>query len=94
MNTDWSGNLDGLPPNNIYQLYIDYLIREQVIFPIKVGKRWMSLSKLLVKIGLAYQNVYQNANHFGVYGHCIDDLYLEGIEVDHKKLTIKLTVGS
>jgi hypothetical protein len=85
----WKGNIT-LPANKIYQLIIEYPFNQIIVNPIKTGKNGMGLLQLLKKIGQIYDDVYENAYSF----HNIDDLYLEGITVDHKKKTIKLDVGS
>lgn len=93
----WKGDLQKLPAKKIYELVIDYPLSNPAIFKINTGKTGMGLIALLSKIGKLYQQTYdvEDANgRYGIYGHDIDDLAIEGITVDHKKKRITLSVGS
>jgi len=82
-----------LLPNKIYTLIIDYPLDKPTIFDIKTGKKGISVINLIGKIGKLYRKVYaEEADK--IWGHRIEDLCLEHIEIDNKKLTIKLGVGS
>lgn len=90
----WKGEFKKLPANKIFELIVDYPLDNDAKFQIRTGKSGMGLVKLLQEIGKAYSHVYNNEEKYGVYGHDIYDLALEGIRVDMKKQTIKLDVGS
>lgn len=88
-----SGNIF-LPPGQCYQLTINYPLETQYNIFIETTKNGMGLSQLLFEIGKAYKRIYESPKRYGVYGHSINDLYLEGIDVDHDKQIITLSVGS
>ena len=91
----WKGNFKDLPPNQNYQLIIDYPIHGVPIkFNIKTGKKGINLFRLLSIIGEKYQYIYDHETDYNIYGHDIYDLQLEGITVNHKKKIIELSVGS
>ena len=83
-----------LPAKQVYALTIDYPFNDAGHFPIKTGKGlgFVGLMKLIYKYYVKhYANVEKDGNG---YWHGMEDLYLEGIDVDHKAKTIKLDVGS
>lgn len=82
-----------LLPNKIYTLTIDYPLDNPAVFDINTGKKGINIINLIGKIGKLYRKVYDE-KHDEIWGHHIDDLCLEHIEIDNKKLTIKLGVGS
>lgn len=99
----WKGTFNKLPPNSSYELEIDYPLDRPAKFKINTGKNGMSLVVLLGKIGKYYHKVYEQedldiANHkegrYGIWGHDIEDLSLEGLDINHKRKTIKLSIGS
>ena len=92
--TDIGVNWKNLPPNQTFELLIDYPLHNPTTFNIKTGKKGMSLVKLLSQVGKSYEKVYANPNKYGIWGHCIGDLYDEGIEVNVKTNKIHLIMGS
>lgn len=90
----WKGSFKDLPPNKIYELIIDYPLSVKAKFKIHTGKNGLGLIKLLGIIGKKYIHIYENPRQYGIWGHVIDDLQLEGITVNHKKKTIELSMGS
>lgn len=96
LGVSWKGKWKDLPPNEEFSLIIDYPLggNKPVIYKIKTGKSGMNLINLLNKIGYCYIDLYENADRYGVYGHCIDDLSLGGIKIDFKKQRITLGVDS
>lgn len=85
-----------LPPNETFELQIDYPC-DKTIFKINTGAKGMGSFGLVKEIGKGYQEIYKNAettNPFNVWGHGIEDLALEGIDVDFTNKKIKLHVGS
>lgn len=93
----WKGELERLPKNQTYQLTIDYPFHNPAIYPIKTGKTGMGWVKLLKEIGKAYFKTFEQdekTGQHGNWGHCIEDLQLEGIMVNHKTKKIGLCMGS
>jgi hypothetical protein len=90
----WKGDFEKLPANKTYQLIIDYPISRRATFPLKTGKKGMSLFQLLIQIGRAYEKVYEIEEKYQVWGHDIYDLQLEGLTINHLKKTITLDIGS
>lgn len=88
---DLSGDVS-LLPNKTYKLIIDYPVNGEINYNIKVGSKGMSGLKLLSRIYKTYLDVYDCDGL--VWGHELCQLFLEGIFVDHKKLVIRLAVGS
>ncbi len=82
-----------LPPNKTFKLLINYPCKG-TFFPIQVRGKGMGTLQLINKIGECYRKIYAEPKKYGVYGHDIGDLYLEGIEVDFEKKLITLEVGS
>jgi hypothetical protein len=83
-----------LPANQTYELELTYpLSKPYPKFKIHTNKG-MKLPKLLKKIGNAYSKVYTTPEKFGVWGHGIEDLCIEGIKIDNKNKKIKLLMGS
>lgn len=100
----WKGNFEKLPANKTYELVIDYPLTKPARFKINTGKKGMGLIALLGRIGKLYQRVYDKEDAtltseseggcYGIWGHDIGDLSIEGINIDHKKKLITLDVGS
>src|ERR1700722_833080 len=90
----WNNDLLQLPPNQTFELIIDYPVSTNAVYKIHTGKSGIGLCKLLKKIGEAYRKVYAAEKKYGVWGHYITDLVIEGITVDFKKKKIRLDVGS
>jgi len=83
-----------LKPNTTYTLVIDYPLSRPAEFKIKSGKSGVDLSNLINKIVDRYYKIYKDEEKYGIWGHCLGDLRLEHIIVDHAKKTIELWVGS
>ena len=100
----WKKEFQELPPNQSFQLTIDYPLSKPAVYKINTGKKGMGLSRLLKTIGKKYQQTYdredattkdkEEGGCYGIYGHAMSDLAIEGIQVNYKKKTIKLDVGS
>jgi hypothetical protein len=92
----WKGEIDRLSANQTFDLVLDYPFdgERKHHFPIKTGKNGMGLIALLGKIGQAYEKIYEDPEENGVEGHDIDDLQLEGINVNYKTKKITLDIGS
>ncbi len=85
-----------LVPNATYTLVIDYPFDKWGYYKIKSGKNGMGLGRLLRKIWECYTKQYDAAktDDNQDYWHGIDDLFVEGIDIDHKKREIRLSMGS
>ena len=96
LSATWKGEFDRLPANKTFDLVLDYPFggTREHHFPIKTGKKGMGLVALLGKIGKAYEKIYEDPDENDVFGHDIDDLQLEGIQVNHKTKKITLSIGS
>lgn len=96
----WKGDLQKLPANKTYQLIIDYPLDKPAIYKIHTSKTGMGMLALISKIGKLYEKTYEDEDatedggRYGIWGHSIEDLCLEGITVDHKKKRITLSIGS
>ncbi len=82
-----------LPPNQKYNLTIDYPCNKSV-FTISTGKSGLGTMGLVKKISKLYERIYSKPFHYGVWGHGIEDLVIERIHVDNVKKRITLDVGS
>ena len=73
-------------------LYIVYPF--QVV--IKETISFNTLHELLLKIKKVYKEVYTRAEEFGVWGHTIHDLVIEGLKIyrDNDNYLIELSIGS
>ena len=99
----WKGDTRKLPPNKTYELLIDYPLTYPAKFEIKTGKTGMDFLKLLKIIGEKYIEIYDaepdsaycdDDGSYGIWGHSIDDLCLEGLTINHKTKKIRLDIGS
>jgi hypothetical protein len=105
-NSIWKGDFEKLPPNETYELKIDYPLTHPARFNIKTGAKGMNIIQLIKKIGELYEMIYEAEPDndepcdededvlYGIYGHGIDDLSLSGINVNHTTKKITLDVGS
>jgi hypothetical protein len=89
---DISGDIS-LPKNDTFTLIIDYPLDEEAKFKINTGKGLSGLGLMKI-IGKKYDEVYRNADKYGIWGHEMSDLVLCGIDVDYDKKTIRLGVDS
>ena len=83
-----------LPPNETYELLINYPLTTSLKYPIETGKEGMGLAPLFREIGKAYQKAYDDSDEYGIWGHDMGDLILASISVDHNKKIITLGVDS
>ena len=87
---DYSGDLF-LPPNDKYILEIDYPLDSVAKFEILTGENGIGSLNLISKICKFYENIYKDAEKYGIWGHDIFDLQLCQINIDHK--TKQITIG-
>lgn len=59
----------------------------------KVKIQYSSIHELINNIKKAYKEIYSNPDRFGIWGHYISDLVIEGIEI-FKDGDISLSIGS
>ena len=93
----WGRKSDvNLPPNKTYRLMINYPFSKAFLYKFKTGKTGMGIGALLGKIYECYVKQYKAAETDSEqnYWHIIEDLAIEGIEIDHKNNTIYLSMGS
>lgn len=83
-----------LAANKDFELMLNYPLSKEFSFTIKTGKKGLDFQGLLKKIGQTYVKVYSNTKKYGVWGHGIEDLFIEAIHVDHEKNKIKVSMGS
>lgn len=97
LSAQWKGDFQKLPPNKTYTLVIDYPLSNNAQYKINTGKHGIGLVALLSKIGKFYQKTYDMDDfdgRYGIMGHDIEDLSLEGIHINHKLKRISLSIGS
>lgn len=90
---DWRGELF-IPRNQTYCLTVDYPVQDDLQFPVKSGPSGMTTMGLIKRIIKIYQMIYKSPSKYKIWGHSLDDLVLEGINVNHKTKVITLGVGS
>lgn len=86
-----------LPPNKTFSLTIDYPLARSAKFNISTGKNGLTTIGLINKIVKCYKKVYYKEDEngtYGIWGHDIGDLSLQGIDVDLKNNKISIHVGS
>jgi hypothetical protein len=83
-----------LPSNQTYKLIIDYPVSLTYVKNIKTGKTGKDSVDIIRAIGVAYTHVYNDTEKYGIWGHDMDDLVIEGIKVNHTKKIIELLIGS
>jgi hypothetical protein len=91
---DWKSNFKGLAGDSVYELIIDYPISSPATFKIITNKHGMDAIQLMNKINYFYDKIYSHTDKYGVWGHCKEDLCIEGIYVDHERYRITLAIGS
>jgi len=83
-----------IPPNQTYELKIDYPLSIVATCPIKTGANGLHTAGIISKIAKFYRKIYDNEEKFGIWGHCMEDLTLGHIRIDHKKKEVTISVGS
>jgi len=94
LNGIWKGDFKDLPANKSFELIVDYPLSEPASFTLRTGKKGMNLIRLLKEVGKAYQKIYDRMDKYDVCGHDIDDLSVQGVNVDYAKKKITLDMGS
>lgn len=83
-----------LPPNQVFELTINYPIEKPVIFKVKTRTRGMNTNDLCSRIVECYIVIYNNCEKYGVWGHSIGELFLEGVAINHETKQISIDMGS
>ena len=73
-------------------LIIDYPLHDPFIKKLNGGKLGLTAADLVDEIIKSYQKIYQNLGKYGVWGHDMEDLVIEGINRTGNK--IYLSIGS
>ena len=91
----WKGEDFLIPKNSTYQLIIDYPFNKAGVFELKTTEP-IGMMGLIKFIGKCYIKQYKNAetDDDNGYWHGIEDLVIEGININHKTKKIELFVGS
>ena len=90
--------------NNGIEIFSDSLKNREVSvtlsYPLKTKHTFTfltkegSVSELITKIVLEYKKIYKNHTKYGIWGHCLGDLWIEGIILDTTSNNIELYIGS
>ena len=64
-----------------YNIVIDYPLRNKFERIIKVPKEGLKRKDLAALISEFYQEIYENPELYGVWGHSLDDLLVHGVEL-------------
>jgi hypothetical protein len=83
-----------LPANTVFTLRIDYPLDRPASFIFNTGKSGMGERKLITTIASKYVEIYKNEEKYGIWGHSLGDLYIEGVDIDFEAKAIKLHMGS
>jgi len=91
----WKGKNILIPKNSTYSLTIDYPFSIPGIFKLQT-KKSVGLIELLKFIHKCYEKQYKIADkdEDNSYWHGIEDLVIEGININHKTKKITLYIGS
>lgn len=77
-----------LSPNETYTLIIDYPLNKAYKKSFKSNSNGTTLGDLVNFISKKYEEVYNNEEKYGVWGHDIDQLIIETINIDGDKITL------
>lgn len=78
-------------PKGKFTATIDYPMSVEHTFTVEGP---LSTIELAIRVAKEYNKVYCEPDKYGIWGHCIEDLVLEGMDIDLKKKTIEIFVGS
>jgi len=73
---------------------LSYPLTGKHAFSVKVGTSIVSVGDIVWAICQAYRAAYADPKHYGIWGHDIGDLFIEGCEVDPEAGIIDPTMGS
>lgn len=80
----WTGKLDVSPKRTI-------LGKDETRFE---RPRFVSVGDVVWAVAQAYRHVYQKPKQFEVWGHAMNDLHIEELLVDRRKMEIYCIIGS
>ena len=87
-------NADDYLHNHTVDVVISYPLTNKHIFTVKCS----TLNELINEIVLAYKGIYEeekeNPGKYGIWGHRIEDLWLEKATLDIETGNVKILVGS
>jgi hypothetical protein len=81
------------PKHTNFTLTIDYPLTKPYVSTLNT-EYGLTVQQVIDFIRDEYYNIYENPKKYGVWGHSLSDLYLEGITVDFDKKKISILVGS
>lgn len=77
------------------KVIIEYPVKQPALFMVDIPiRRHVCFGQLIWAICQAYRKLYTDPKRHGIWGHALEDLVIEGIEIDTKLLTIIPLVGS
>lgn len=82
---------DNFLPKGEFKVILDYPLGEDYVFTVKGP---LSTYNLSVLIAQKYKEIYANPDKYSVWGHKMDDLYIEGLTVNLQKSTVEVDMGS
>ena len=77
------------------KVLVEYPIEQPALFMVDIPiRRHVCFGQLIWAICQAYRKLYTDPKRHGIWGHALEDLVIEGIEMDTKLLTIIPMIGS
>jgi hypothetical protein len=87
-------NLEDVEQPQVVRGLVDYPVERPVLFSIEVGPKPWYLWDLLTAFSDQYARIYEDPARFQVWGHDLDDLWIEGLSYYPEKRLIYPTIGS
>lgn len=78
-------------PAGTWTVTIDYPLSENYIFKVKGP---ISGYDLAIKVAKEYVKIYKDIEKWGVWGHYLGDLVVEGFIANFDKKTVEVLIGS
>jgi len=78
-------------PEGKFTVRLDYPFTKECAFTISGPKTSKQLASAIAR---KYSEIYKNPGKWGIWGHGIDDLWIESLYVDLKELFITVEMGS
>ncbi len=77
------------------QIVFDYPLTDPVTFSFTTRcKKGWTRKALFCAIRQGYRKIYQNDEKYGVWGHCMEDLVIEGVRQNKRGGKFSLDMGS
>jgi hypothetical protein len=73
---------------------VNYPVEGPVLFSIEAGAKPWYLWDILTAFSDQYSRIYEDPARFGVWGHDLEDLWIEGLSYYPGKRLIYPTIGS